>query len=749
MKRAITISIIMILLASLLLAAGCAKDAGEDKGQPKQSLKGLDAEAKELFGAAAVPEPVPTSFQNIYKALEEDRISKDEWAMLIILANYDPDRLPDELKGRLPKGRGPIQDASYYVDTHWDELSPEVQEVLYPFHVPPDHPDSFFNPYNRKGSNEIIDELSIIPSVDAYDGNWEYMDFTIATGQTARVLYANDSTKQKAEWVKEAVQTSWPKHRDLLGKKPGQRVYLFVRNMGSDYGEATMDDLDEDGTDQCKIGIGDRYDKKTTQSTTAHELFHCFQFYMPNEFEGERRWLMEATATWSEHYVYPDYNSEWEYLSNFFPRLDSDMVKFDGENEYSTYTWYLFLTQFTNNPSFVKDALVAAKTKQGRDAAVSTVSNFDLLWERYALWNWNRDPAEIYQDAPKFPTDTLNGDFMFPNGASLSSWNYEQRKEYPEALAMEKLGMAYHVATFTDDIKKVVFRFEKDSTEKHRRQALIKIGDVWHQEDWNGVMERRFCRTRPEEKVDKVVLIVSNSDADGPVHLEGLTIDTRDECAPEWHGTTTWMWGVSGGETIPKNFLSGETSISWKQNSFYTSYDTLVYDEENDEFLVKDQFVSYRFHESETISYVQDCGPLRRTRTEDLAGGTQHSWDVDPERLWESNAPDRLRASDDDAWEYEVDLDIGNQVSDFISSLDHRTRTYRQCELHGISTPTEESGTTEETFDGITGFFKNSPNDITARMSDDGKRITASKTVIEQIGGKDVPIRVTVDYAYG
>lgn len=44
-------------------------------------------------------------------------------------------------------------------------------------------------------------------------------------------------------------------------------------------------------------------------------------------------------------------------------------------------------------------------------------------------------------------------------------------------------------------------------------EALIKIeGQPWTTEDWTRLPDREFCRSKPAERIEELVIIFSNSD---------------------------------------------------------------------------------------------------------------------------------------------------------------------------------------------------------------------------------------------
>ncbi|MBW2964391.1 hypothetical protein KY363_02930 [Candidatus Woesearchaeota archaeon] len=750
MKRAVSISII-IITTFLLLAAGCGKKAADDaestagSGSEKVSKKDLaqfDEEIQELLTRNDnYTKPKPTSFAKISDALESNEITKEEWVMLTILAAYAPDQVPDRYRGAMPTtGRTNLQEAKWWMNEHWNEFSDETKEILEPFYVLPDDPRSFHNQDTREDREAILKQLEIIPSVEGAEV--DFVDAIISTSPMKWVLITytkgNALSKQQAGWANESIHKAWPMFENLLGKYPTEKVYLFILNTGSDYGTADM--KTGGGKYRCMIEINDTMGEKKTKSTVSHELFHCFQFAIPLKYDVKpRMWMMEATATWSEHWVWPDYNSEWEYLNSFFDELEVDMITWNEKREYSTYMWYLYLTQMTGNLGIVKDNLFDVKTIDGRDVVAST-PGYKTFFADYALWNWNQEPELKYQDAPKFP----DGPKAKPNGASYDKAVHEKDNLDFGFVEAKSLSNHYRLHAIKDDIDKVVFKFKEKGTEEHKRQALIKIGDIWHWEDWTDITERKFCRTRPEEKVTAVVIIVSNSNkkTTDMWNME-YEIDTQGKCNPEWRGSTTWSWSNSWGWDI----LYATHTLGWTASM--TSYDTLVYDEEEDQFLVKDQVISYYDNWYHNVMFDQDCGMMYERERKMYSGTAQSHWDIPSDHPSEGDAPVRMSVDYEDPMVYDVDLNILPERREWITLVDTSASQKVACPLEGIMTPSSGSYIKADTRYYQMTDFNSKPYEIKLEISEDGKRIRGTETQKMGSGEEEWDIRITVDYAYG
>ncbi len=737
----------------MFVIAGCGSGESSSSDDSYEnielSLKDISQFDEEIQGmlenANQKTEQTTTSFDKIDSALEAGDISEEDRVLLTLLAAFDPEKLPSGYKGNDPEvmNDGLMMELNQWIDDNWEDLDTETQDAILPFILEPDHPDSFFNYDNKEKQSDMLKTLELIPSVDAAGGHWTMMESYIGGSTKVRIIFhtSKPEYEQRAYWINESMHKAWPMFETVFDKAPTETVYLYITDPGAFLGRAWMRNIDDKM--RCKLLVSDKQDKELTQVIASHELFHCFQYYVPLKYDLEgRKWMMEATATWSEHWVWPDYNTEWAHLGKFFDSLDLDMIAWNKVREYSTYTWYKFLTQMSGGPAVVKQHLDAVENTDAREVVQST-DYYEMLWGEYALWNWNQDPEQRYSDTPAFPTGTYKGKKMYPIGDAYKGKIYDAKKEYPESLTLGSLSMQYRLMTFDDSIDKVVVKFEQEGDDLHKRQALIKIGDGWHREDWTEIEERKFCRTRDDEKVTAIVLILSDAVTDLTENYKvKYKVDTRGKCNPEWRGTTTWQfnlideWQILYAQTI------------YTQSASMISYDTLVMDEDENEFVIKDQFVTYNYREEQSTTFAQDCGMQYESMIKRQSGSAGKSFEIDEKYPSESDAPERMNGDYDDPFLYDVDIDVHDFGYDWLAYYDTRASSKKACELEGLFTPSSGSYTISETDMSKSDRFKTEPNDIKAKINLAGDRIYGQETQMWSHGDTEYPITITVDYRY-
>jgi len=390
------------------LVTGCDNPCDNDNATDDNDTT-VAEELSELLDPEPIPLPGTSSFNRIDDAARAGSINETEAMRLRIIAGFDPEKLPAAYASSVQAARSSLQSADRWIENNWDSLSSSLQAELKPYYVLPNEAESYLNQSSFKG---------LITALDTPTG-WPYLTVTVAaqpdatppvSERIARVHYQSESdtaARQQAQWIAAAFQEAYPRFVSLLNVNPDQDIYLYVHPRITDKGLAKMKVIN--GARRGRIYIQKGLTERQSKATLAHELFHIFQDYLSLDYSpDDEQWLMEATAAWSENYIYPDYNTEHEYLPVFFNNLDQSLIS-DGSVGYTSYPWFLFLTQMLHYDGVVSEVL--------HEAASHTVTSviadkpyFDGYFAQYALWNWNRDPVLNYRDNPSFPGTPLGGE---------------------------------------------------------------------------------------------------------------------------------------------------------------------------------------------------------------------------------------------------------------------------------------------------------------------------------------------------
>ena len=476
-KKLIIFSVIILLLIAsfYFVFKGCSSDSislGGDAGKVDTSdfedwlLEDFEEEDEE-------PEPV-YSLTLINKAYDNEDITEEEYFLLKVQEAFDHDSLPDEYKSE----RAERRDSSFLllmIRDRIDDFSPKTQSILRPFVTNPDNPDSYWYKINQEDESlaeEFLDSIKIIPSAEAMDNPHP------TTSEYFEVHYDDPWITDKADIVSAALNYSYNKYVNIGMKEPTDWIYVKIQSLGDD-GQQYMDD--HEGANRCHILISDSQSDEALKTSTAHELFHCFQQYIPLKSYSTEEWIWESTATWSEDFTYPNVNTEHGFDSNIFPYFYKDF--FDSDNityhQYGSYLWPWFLSHMYGKDGVVVKKMLDEAGSLGMKDAIKNRPNLYEEFKLYALYNYNKEPFKFYYDHNNKPTRK-------PSGKSKTKKIFSNKEDYTQNVALNPGGIMYHYFYFGDDIDKVEFDFSLVNTDAQpdfATQIIYKIGENWFYQD--------------------------------------------------------------------------------------------------------------------------------------------------------------------------------------------------------------------------------------------------------------------------
>lgn len=288
-------------------------------------------------------------------------------------------------------------------------------------------------------------------------------------------------------------------------------------------------------------------------SHVAHELMHAAQFRFDYD---ESPWLLDSTATWGAYRtlqllgVTPE--PVYEYLAKFFGSLDERLPRDDELNRYGSWLYFLSL-QIDAGDSVARTVFekMAAPGRQGV-AAVDQAYPFAEHFGRFAVRNWNDATADAYrQKDGTFPSSVKP-----PPDERGTLFEGETRLGFETA----SLSADYAVYEFPDEIGRVLFRNSLAGV----IAECACVPSVWLIEKVDGVWkapeqviddQRRWCRSRPGEHVEELVIVVANPDADGLMPLPAGLMPTLEasEASCGGEGTITYSRVKHGTYTSNRN----------------------------------------------------------------------------------------------------------------------------------------------------------------------------------------------------
>ena len=335
-------------------------------------------------------------------------------------------------------------------------------------------------------------------------------------------------------------------------------------------------------------------DAYETRNLLAHETVHLFQL-VPNRADcSDPRWgiLDEASATWAFDFVYPDDNYEHRfavpsglgngYFADAFsgewrmrPLVANRPVPAHGNNGYADYPFFEWLSR-TFGPQTVSNinaATAQANPQQSFEVGLAgTGGGLRALWPKFALaaWNdWENHVEDAFYQWEHLADGSIKHGSIDPGnlfieakleGASRRDLDdeFERIIRAPtsgndvEDLLIGPMTARYFDIRFPDDdVSTVIFQLPFVGGDRYKVQALLKIDGEWKPvEDWTDKAVVGFCRDKKDERVEEMVVVLSNSHAgfdwfeQGPPGAIGFGSDVWPKLSISnsgcfrWKGTT-------------------------------------------------------------------------------------------------------------------------------------------------------------------------------------------------------------------
>lgn len=311
--------------------------------------------------------------------------------------------------------------------------------------------------------------------------------------------------------------------------------------------------------------------------TVIHELFHVLQFAHNRTLA--QHWFSDATASWASiHFnraanIDPPANKGL-HIERFrgFQRSPYGLLNMAGENqnEYFSYAWPLFMEQVGGAARIggAWRALATATNDEQANDAIDGMLPFSTHFRDFAVRNLNEqygpnDPlprAKRYVSLdPPFP----DGELLPEDGVKKKNHDIDVARRVPLSFGrpIEPLSAVYFELSVTDGtLKKVVLDLAGLQGGGLDVDALVLIDGNWEAQprNLNGKPELTFCLDDPKEKLERIVLVVSNhqkraaSTASAEIGVTGETTP----CNTVWEGQSNTVVTSPGFEaTITASFV--------------------------------------------------------------------------------------------------------------------------------------------------------------------------------------------------
>ena len=310
-------------------------------------------------------------------------------------------------------------------------------------------------------------------------------------------------------------------------------------------------------------------DPDSIKSDFAHEFFHVLQFRHNSramDFDTgiriggkpviEGNWYIEASATWAEWYYVKATAYDQvltRFSEDFEPSHSSLLANYPPSHPYASFIWSFFSQQEKGDGSPVfnawKDA-EPATASEGITDAVDQQLPFATHFHDFAVRNWNIDlPGhpipKLYNSVTNFPVANppLVNDFKVQDGNAA----------LPLSANIESLAAQYDHFDVDASVKKIVMHFDKvpASVDVDLLYGLDAGG--WKLKPVDKSQPVVFCRDHDDEKVDQIIVILSNHDKTPDDFVSAqYKVEVKPSCCgdianvTQWKAHVTWNYQFSG-----------------------------------------------------------------------------------------------------------------------------------------------------------------------------------------------------------
>jgi hypothetical protein len=314
------------------------------------------------------------------------------------------------------------------------------------------------------------------------------------------------------------------------------------------------------------------------KSDFAHEFFHVLQFRHNRKamavdtgivIGGERIienvWYTEASATWAEWFYVPaaaDDQVHDRFADDFQPSHESLLSNYPREHPYAAYIWPFFSQQEEGSGTPVFDAWVAAEpatTPEGITNAVDQQLSFATHFHDFAVRNWNKDLAG--HPIPKLYGDLAGSGFPGAGPPTVNSFQISDGDGPATITAnIASLAAQYDHIDVDSSVKKLILHFDKlPATIDADLLVMLDSGDWELKPVEDKSQPVVFCRTHDDEKVDEIVVVLSNHDKDPDNFATAqYKVEVKPSCCGELAGVAHW-----------KAHVTANYSLSGQQNPGY------------------------------------------------------------------------------------------------------------------------------------------------------------------------------------
>jgi len=360
--------------------------------------------------------------------------------------------------------------------------------------------------------------------------------------------------------------------------------------------------------------------RRKVKSVVAHELMHALQFTVDRSAAcDEYVWIDEATAQWATDHVDPTYDQEdgfgkqtsaatrtGEHLLRYLSSDHMESMEQPGRGQSAGdrgYAGYLFFQYLARRytADTIRQIVDAQRTQASVEAVAAALAphgGMKAVWPDFAQTLWlgrSEHVLDYWSSADRYDYGLANlfdpapGDTFAQSHTRLRTLPIDQagqpratfkllenahnfvRNAYevdPRSLYVEHLKFSDASVHSVLLVNPVAILPNRDFM---KVQAVKKIGGVWQPvEDWTADSTKNFCRDKRDERLEELILIVSNSEvnrgAEQPFRIPELfpmRISTSNVGCWRWGGTasTTTTYDDGAGSS---GQINGSGVVRWE-----------------------------------------------------------------------------------------------------------------------------------------------------------------------------------------
>jgi hypothetical protein len=284
----------------------------------------------------------------------------------------------------------------------------------------------------------------------------------------------------------------------------------------------------------------------STPWVIAHELMHAFQFAFA--FSGDcaeyQAWD-EGVATWAAQHVYP----RDDYEHTFTRGLEHSGHSFLGQ-DYAGWPFFLALERARGAAAI--GSYYASTERAGPLSALDAATTLERWWPEFSRLSWNQTPIESFVPWDRFDVgpvtdayDSHLAELTLPAGGAVSFTK----------LQLPTLSRTFRHVKVEGRPARLTFDNSLAGVPRASVQALIKQADgKWRTEDWTASPQVLLCPESATERVDELVLIFANSEAEetfsGIVPPRAPELRASDAGCARYTGTASGTARTDNGGTV-------------------------------------------------------------------------------------------------------------------------------------------------------------------------------------------------------